>query len=60
MDHDEDSVEVIDEVILTETECSVCGEDMFESDCDHWIGRTYCVNGEEVLCRPIIHKQRIV
>ena len=58
MDYDTDLV--TDEVIVTENECSICGQDMFESDtCDHWPGRIYLVNGEEVLCQALIHKQRI-
>ena len=59
MGYDADLVEVTDEVILTEYECTVCGQDMFESDCDHWPGRTYLVNGEEVLCHALFHPQRI-
>ena len=58
MDHDVGLVK--DEVIVTENECSICGQDMFESEtCDHWPGRTYLVGGKEVLCQVLIHKQRI-
>ena len=54
MDYDTDLV--IDE----EYECSICGQDIFESNtCDHWPGQTYLINGEEVLCQTLIHKQKI-
>ena len=56
MDHDVDLVK--DEAIATKYGCSICGQDLFESDtCDHWPGRIYLVNGEEMLCYILI-KQR--
>ena len=58
MDHDVGLVK--DEAIATKHEGSICGQDMFESDiCGHWPGQTYLVNGEEMLCHPLIHKQRV-
>ena len=55
MDYDADLIK--DEVILTENECSICGEDMFKSDtCYHWCGETYLVDGEEVVCHILIYK----
>ena len=51
MDYDADLIK--DEAILTEYECSICGQDMFESGaCDHWPGRTYLRRwqGSIVLC----------
>ena len=57
MDYDTDLVK--DEAIATKYGCSICGQDLFESNtCDHWPGRTYLVNGEEMLCYILI-KQRI-
>ena len=55
-----DLVEVKDQVILTEYECSVCGQDLLDPVvCHHWPGQTYLVNGEEVLCQALFHQQRI-
>ena len=60
MDHDADLVEVKDEVIYPKHECSICGQDLVKSDlCYHWPGETYLVDGKEIVCHVLIHKQKI-